>query len=385
MVHLGRARTRARALTLITAASLATALGGCAASGSSNVKVSGKALTIYASVPAGTASDQTVQDVLDAERLAFTQRHSEVTAFTLSLRTIQSAKLSDNGRTAIQDTTAIAYLGEIRPGASAGSLGITNAQDLLQVSPTDTAIELTQSTPAVPNSPNRYYESLKTYGRTFARVVPNGVQEAKAQVQEMQALKVSRLYVADDGTPYGRAIARAVRQDAAPSITVVSTPGAAEGAFYGAGSATAAIRAMTNIAQNNPGAKLFGPSALATDAFAAGMTAGARNVYISVPGVPRADLPPAGQTFIGDFTSTYGHAPAAQAIFGFEAMAAVLDVLKQAGTSANNRSTVVSDFFAIKNRNSALPTYSINANGDTSLGTFVFARVRAGKLVLGQG
>ena len=135
----------------------------------------------------------------------------------------------------------------------------------------------------------------------------------------------------------------------------------------------------------NPTAKLFGPSALATETFASGMTAGARTIYVSVPGVPRVDLPAAGEQFIADFTSTYGHAPAPQAIFGYEAMAAVLDVLKQAGSSANSRSTVVSDFFAIKNRTSVLPTYSINANGDTSLAVFVFDRVRAGKLVLGQG
>ncbi|HUO74050.1 MAG TPA: hypothetical protein VMU39_24975 [Solirubrobacteraceae bacterium] len=385
MVHLGRARTRARALTLIAAAATATALGGCAAAGSSNVKVSGKALTIYASVPAGTASDQTVQDVLDAERLAFSRKHSEVSAFTVSLRTIQAAKLSDNGRTAIQDTTAIAYLGEIPPGASADSLGITNAQDLLQVSPTDTAVELTQSTPAVPNSPNRYYESLKSYGRTFARVVPTTAKEAQAQVREMQGLKVKRLYVADDGSPYGRAIAAAVKQDATPAISVVSTPAGADGAFYGADSASAAIRTFTSIAHASPTAKLFGPSALATETFASGMTAGARTIYVSVPGVPRVDLPAAGEQFIADFTSTYGHAPAPQAIFGYEAMAAVLDVLKQAGSSANSRSTVVSDFFAIKNRTSVLPTYSINANGDTSLAVFVFDRVRAGKLVLGQG
>ena len=34
--------------------------------------------------------------------------------------------------------SAIAYLGEVDPGLSSQSLGITNAQDLLQVSPTDT-------------------------------------------------------------------------------------------------------------------------------------------------------------------------------------------------------------------------------------------------------
>jgi branched-chain amino acid transport system substrate-binding protein len=42
---------------------------------------------------------------------------------------------------------------------------------------------------------------------------------------------------------------------------------------------------------------------------------------------------------------------------------------------------VVKDFFALKNRSSVVGTYSINANGDTSIAPFVFSRVVAGKLV----
>jgi hypothetical protein len=62
-------------------------------------------------------------------------------------------------------------------------------------------------------------------------------------------------------------------------------------------------------------------------------------------------------------------------------MNAVLAVLHEAGSSANDRSTVVHDFFAIKTRTSPLGTYSINSDGDTNLGPFVFSHVKAGKLV----
>jgi branched-chain amino acid transport system substrate-binding protein len=79
--------------------------------------------------------------------------------------------------------------------------------------------------------------------------------------------------------------------------------------------------------------------------------------------------------------AAYQHAPVPEAIFGYEAMASLIDVLKQAGGSANDRATVVRDFFAIKNRSSVVGTYSINANGDTTLAPFVFNHLRAGKLV----
>ena len=44
-------------------------------------------------------------------------------------------------------------------------------KDILQVTPTDTAAALTQVSSAVPRSPDRYYESLSSNHRTFARVV----------------------------------------------------------------------------------------------------------------------------------------------------------------------------------------------------------------------
>ena len=61
-------------------------------------------------------------------------------------------------RSSTRDT--IAYLGEIAPGASDQTVGITNALDLLQVSPTDNALELSQSTPAVLGRPKTFFESV---------------------------------------------------------------------------------------------------------------------------------------------------------------------------------------------------------------------------------
>jgi branched-chain amino acid transport system substrate-binding protein len=59
----------------------------------------------------------------------------------------------------------------------------------------------------------------------------------------------------------------------------------------------------------------------------------------------------------------------------------VLAVLREAGSNAGNRSTVVHDFLSIKNRQSVLGTYSMNSNGDTSIAPFVFSRLQRGKLV----
>jgi ABC-type branched-subunit amino acid transport system substrate-binding protein len=360
---------------------LAAVIGGCTANGGANssVTITGKSLTIYVS-DARTDQPQVAQDVFDAERLAFQQSPTRVNGFTLRMVILHGA-ISDNARAAIQDKSAIAYLGEIVPHSSSASLGITNALDLLQVSPTDTALELTQASPAVPGSPDVYYESLSTYKRTFARVVPNAAREAKAQVQEMQALGVTKLYVRDDGSPYGAAIASALRHDLSGAISLSATLAGADGAFYGAASPARAARFFNGAALTTPSLKLFGPSALADQSLAADLTPSVRNLYVSAPGFSTQELTPAGSKFVSDFTAAYGHAPVPQAIFGYEAMAAVLAVVREAGAQANNRTTVVQDFLSLKRSQSVLGPYAIDSNGDTNIAPFVFSRPQGGKLV----
>ncbi len=373
-------RVLARGRAACVWALMVAAVAGCtsAGAGSSTVTVSGKTLTIYVSA-APTSQPGVAADVLAAERLAF--QAASVGGYSLVLKVVNEKTISDQARTAIQDQSAIAYLGEVVPHSSYASLGITNALDLLQVSPTDTALELTHATPAVAGAPDIYYQSRSAYGQTFARMVPTSGEEAKAQVQEMEALGVTKLYVADDGGPYGAAIAYALKHDLGGKISLATSQAGADGVFYASNSPTSATRFFNDASAANPSVKLFAPSALSDPRFAAGLSATVRHMYVSAPGFLAQDLPPAGGKFVSDFNAKYGHAPDPQAIFGYEAMSAVLAVLREAGSQAGNRSTVVHDFLSIKNRQSVLGTYSMNSNGDTSIAPFVFSRLQRGKLV----
>jgi branched-chain amino acid transport system substrate-binding protein len=361
----------------------ALALAGCAARTNSAVTVSGKTLTIYASRPPGGAGGQTAADVLDAEQLAFRQAGTTVGKFTVKLVTLHGKEISDNARRAVQDSTAIAYLGEIEPGTSQASVQITNELGLLEVSPTDTAAYLTEAVPVVSGSPSTFYPSRSTYHETFARMVPTSAREARAITAEMHSLGLSKLYVGDDGTPYGAAIAAEVRAGAGrQGLSLVSSLASADAVFYGGNTAAAATKALDQAAAAGS-AKLFAPSALYDDSFVARLSAAAqKNLYVSSPGFGSSSLSPGGRQFITAFRSAYHHAPAPQAIFGYEAMSAVLAVLKEAGTGAGSRSVVVGDFRALHNRQSVLGTYSIS-NGDTNLAPFVFGRPRGGALVAG--
>jgi ABC-type branched-subunit amino acid transport system substrate-binding protein len=363
-------------------AALALVLAGCSTATNSAVTVSGGTLTIYAGQPPSGSGGQAATDALDAEQLALRQTGSKVGKFTVKLVPLHGAEISANARAAVQDSSAIAYLGELVPGTSQVSVQITNELGLLEVSPADTAVYLTQPTSAVSGAPSTFYPSSSTYHETFARVVPNTAQEAKALVAEMQRLHLSKLYVASDGRPYGASVALEVRQDApSKGLSLVPSAAGADAVFYGGEPGTAATTALDQAAAASPSAKLFAASALYDDAFVAGLSSAAQqNLYVSSPGFTSGALTPAGKQFVSAFTSTYGHAPAVQAIFSYEAMSALLAVLKQSGANAGNRAVVVNGFRTLKNRQSVLGPYSI-VGGDTSIAPFVIARPAGGKLV----
>lgn len=376
-----------RALATAGASCLAAlAVAGCSQTGSSssssNITVEGHTLRIYLSEPPNLKHDPVAQDIVAAEQLAFSAHAAEVKDYKLRLLTLNSNTLSDNARGAIIDKSAIAYLGEVDPGTSTQTVGITNALDLLQVSPTDTALELGQSTPAVADAPKTYFQSWSTYHRTFGRVVPDSAEEAKEQVAEMKALKVTSLYIGNDGSDYGKAIADALSSDAkAAGLTISSSSHGAGADFYGATSPAAAAKWFNAAASASPTAKLFGPSSLNNGAFTSALSPSVHHLYVSIPGFMPKDLPAAGTAFVADFKVAEHRAPNVEAIFGYAAMSALLGALERAGKQANERGAVVSAFLNHKSTDTVLGTYSIDGNGNTSLNAFVFARPSGGVLV----
>jgi branched-chain amino acid transport system substrate-binding protein len=359
----------------VACAAVAAALAGCSSTGASSsasaVTAKGTTLDIYLSEPPHPTAGQ--QDMIDAEQLAFQQDKAAAEhAYQLAAIVVDKPELSDNARTAIQDKSAIAYLGELAPGDSEQTVGITNALDLLTVSPADTALELTEATPAIANAPNLYYESLSTYGHTFARVVPTSGQEATFDAQAIAAAG-GPLYIASDGSDYGRALADALTTAAAGiKLPVTKSESAAKAIFYAGASPSAAAKQFDSWATAVPAAKLYGSSALDSPVFTDSLSATARaRTQISVPGVKPSELDAAANTFRTDFDATYHHEPSAEAIFGYAAMAAVLHVITQAGSNADDRETVIKDFLSIKQLPSVLGPYSINKNGNTSLSSFV--------------
>jgi branched-chain amino acid transport system substrate-binding protein len=369
---------------VVTVSLLVAGCGGTQGTNNEAVTVSGATLSIYASQPHGDSGGQAAGDVVDAERLAFDASDGKVGPYRLALHVIDDDEVSTDARQAVSDKTSIAYLGEVVPGTSGVSVQITNELGLLQVSPTDTAAYLTRAVPQVKNSPTHFYPAHSDFHATFARVVPTTLDEAKALVTRMQKIGVKTLDIGDDGSEYGVSVAAEVRGAAAAAgITVSSSPSGADGVFYAGEPGAAATRALNAAATAAPQAKLFAPSALYDDTFVAGLSSAAQQALtVSSPGFLKADLDPAGRQFERTFQSTYHHAPAPEAIFGYEAMRAVLATLSEAGGHVAVRQIVVRDFRDLTRpaTDSALGAYTISG-GDTNIAPFVFANVTGGKLV----
>lgn len=376
---------RRRALSLCVGLA-ALALAGCSAQANTAVTVTGTTLTVYYSRPPAGAGGSQAADVVDAEQLAARQAGDSVGKFKLRFIGLDGSELSANARTAVQDKSAIAYVGEVQPGTSQSTVPITNELGLLEVSPTDTAVYLTQATPAVSGSPGTFYPSSSTFHKTFARVVPTTAQEAKAVVSEMRSLGLARVFVADDGSDYGASIALEIRDDA-PSggLSLVSSPTGADAIFYGASAGVTAAGTLTKtldqFATEAPAAKLFAPSGLYDGTLTAGLSTSAQgSLYVSSPGFLTKDLSPLGKRFDADFALAYGHAPAPEAIFGYEAVSALVSVLRSLGSRATSRGDVVSAFRSLKNRVSVIGDYSV-VGGDPTIAPFIVARPLGGRLL----
>ena len=63
------------------------------------------------------------------------------------------------------------------------------------------------------------------------------------------------------------------------------------------------------------------------------------------------------------------------ALYGYETMSLVLDAIRKARSRGNDRQTVIDQLFAVRNRDSVLGRYSIDADGETTLSRYGVDRI----------
>jgi branched-chain amino acid transport system substrate-binding protein len=400
-----------RWLCLAALAATATVLAGCGGVGVSGAsEATGNQLAVYSSLPLQGPAAAGSAEIVDGERLALAQAGGHIGKFKVGYVSLddanpQSGKLdpeatSTNAKTAAQDTSTIAYLGELGSAATAVSLPLINAAGILQISPSSPYVGLTSSLDAGQDEPERFYPSGK---RTFGRLQPGDQGQADAQAQLMQALGVRKLYVLDDQDPFELPLAEIVAGDAQHAgialaahdsiLTTAPAPAAYAGeaekierakpdaVFFAGGSQPGTAALWRALHSADPKLLLLGTSSLEDPSFTAAIGAAGSQTYLTTPILPLADYPSPAARVLADYRRQFGGRPGPYALYGYEAMSVVLDAVRRAAERGNDRQTVIDRFFQTSDRHSVLGTYSVLASGETTLSRYGVDRVSDGRAV----
>lgn len=369
----------------------------------------GNQLTVYSSLPLQGPSAVVSQQIVDGEKLALAHVGGRVGRFKIDYASLDDANpktgettpgiTASYARVAAQDTSTIAYLGDLDSAATAVSLPLINAAGILQVSPASPYVGLTSSLDAGQDEPERFYP---TGQRTFARLMPGDSVQAAAQVQLMRALHIGSVYVIEDLDPFDTPLASILAEDAKRAgIKVLgedqidTTAGTEFGGevhkvlesgtravFFSGLPNAGAVALWQQLYAGDPHLRLLGPSGLTeSSSFVDQIGSAAALTYLTTPLLPLSLYPPPARRVLAEYRRYFHQAPGPYTLYGYEAMSAVLLAIRRAGRHGDERQSVIHKFFAIKNRDSVLGRYSILSDGDTTLSRYAVDRVRGGRLV----
>jgi branched-chain amino acid transport system substrate-binding protein len=416
-------------------AAAAVGLGACGSTHTalSGPAVSGSTLTVYSSFPLQGATSGQAEGIVDGAKLAlrvagakvgqYTIRYVSLDDSTAATGATSNAAVARNATRAAGDPTTIAYLGEFNSGATEVSLPILNRAGIAQVSPSNTYVGLTTNKPgSLPGEPGKFYPTGK---RTFARIVPaDDVQGAALAIAAKQA-KCKTIEIWNSGTAYSAGLARNLELAAGKVVATLPGPvgqrapaparalhvvgnvrinptassyaalarGIRAGCFVFTGELESnAAQVYKDVGAAHPGMKMFGGDATVANAIASPTTGLPASIaghwHGTFPTLSPTTLGAAGKKFLEQYDSAYNTTnPDPYAIYGYEAMALAVSTIKRVADAHNgqvSRADVVSALLHVQNRHSVIGTYSINADGDTTLAAYGLYGISGGRLVFGK-
>jgi branched-chain amino acid transport system substrate-binding protein len=405
----------------VVALALTLALAACggddddsSADGDGGGSDDAQSVTIYSSLPLQGASRPIGEALVNGMRLAFQEADNEADGVRVKYTSLDDSTAqagqwtpeaeSANARRAIQDDSAVAYLGTFNSGAAAIAIPLLNEAGMAMLSPGNTAVGLTSDEPGAntdAGEPDIYYP---TGERNYARIVPKDTVQGAALATIMNEDGCTRTAILHDREVYGAGLAENISTAAEGlDFEIVSSEGidprsanyrsvasalAADNidCFMFSGiTANGAVQLYKDVSAAVPAAKLYGGDGVAESTFYNEADGGlpadvAAKVKVTVATLSPEEYSDEGRQFFADYEAEYGEQnPNPYAIYGYEAARLILDVLTRAD-DPTDREAVRQALFQTADRDSVLGTYSIDENGDTTLTTYGVYRIEGGEL-----
>jgi branched-chain amino acid transport system substrate-binding protein len=398
----------ARWLGLAALAAAVPAIAGCGGASLAASETAGNQLTVYSSLPLQGETAAISEQIVGGEKLALSHAGGHVGPFKVSFVSLDDSnptngqwspgETAGNAKQAAQDTSTIAYIGDYDSGATEISLPNMNAAGILQISPASPYVGLTQALDAGQDEPGRFYLSGK---RNFGRLLPGDPAEAGAQARLMHTMGIKKLFVLDDQDAFQAPLASIVAGDAEQEGIVLAAHDSiaiepesvfkgeiekivashAQAVFVAAGSGEGTVKLWRELHAADPHLLLLGGSSLANRQFASKLGAAGVVTYLTTPILPESLYPASGRKVLAQYRRAFGGEAGAYVLYGYESMSVVLNAIYRAGARGNNRAAVIAAFFrTTRDRNSVLGSYSIEADGETTLSPYGVDHLAGGQL-----
>lgn len=355
-------------------------------------------IKLYSSWPMSGASEQIGGDMAASVELAIETWGGAAGGFAITYEALDDGLAANNGSwdaakeaeyasMVVNDENAVAYIGTYNSGAAEASIPITNAAGLAQISPSNTAVQLTKESEA---NPEGYPDVLYPSGtRNNMRVCPSDdLQGAAGAAFAYNTLGAKRAYIIHDQQTYGRGIAEVFQStfealggevvgfegfDAnAPEYQALMTKVASQtpDIFY--------LGAIVNL--NSPklvqdlrgvlsvdDCAFMGPDGLINQAFVEGAGDASEGAYLTFGGLPPTELQGAGAAWADAMREKIGREPDAYSVYAFECAAVTLQAIDIVGEK--DRASILEAMFTMKDFRGLIGTWSFTGTGDPDTAT----------------
>jgi branched-chain amino acid transport system substrate-binding protein len=341
---------------------LSLIVAGCGFAGTAKIDAP---VHVYVSLPLTGPRGVDGRDAADGARLALEEAQGKAGSIQVRATFLDDAKgrvwdpvaVGANTRRAVQDSAAVAYIGELDSEPTRASMPITNDAGLPQVSPGAGGVDLTRPAAGYPNSPDRYRPSGSA---SFARTVPADDVVVDAAAGWASELGVTEAAVTSDGSTFQDLAAAEFKSAAAEHGIQV---------MHG--------KPPSHVAVTGDSGKqaVYDPAAQRLSVY--GGTA--QTLAVSAELDPR-DLPD--KDFDARFRRRFHRGPGVYAAYGDEAMGLILQAIAGAGTDPSSfRDNVRNGIFGAHRDRTVLGSYSITADGDTTECAIQRYRIERGRRV----